>query len=533
MLITSVAAFFIYKVRQNDVAELRRILERATMETIRRYLTEPDRIGMTALHWASHGGETQTMLCLIADYSDQWDNTLNEDMSTLAGTVIGLPVIVDGEDYSQLTPIDILIKRGDNDIIKQIRERLPDKIDYMLCRGRSTVAPMHRAATSSGIETLQSLLHNTTFDQRRVLLNERNDQGWTSLHVACIKGDKKMMEYILQMLPTPSDRAKIIREADNDGKSPLHRLLDFHEDPSEQVSVVMEMLPSADRHLSTTQQDNNRWTLIHICAKYDCVSTMKLIMSELDSNEEEKWELMTLRDVEGQTALHIAASNKRAKTVIMILEYIGREKRAELLAQRDEADRTPLERVDDFSPLGKYMDFSTRIDCTPVHVAVMNDDTEFLNWIFDNTENADRLLRTFDRTGNNPLHTAVILNRLKVIGLLLEKAANVPEYILSKNEENVQNALHISARNNSLNILLSILRNVHVCGFQKQLIQEKTSDGLTCRDIARDANHHEVEGLLSGKINYSNTQVIFSLAELGNSLFKVISGVWSSVIFPN
>ncbi|KAI7745678.1 hypothetical protein M8C21_030418 [Ambrosia artemisiifolia] len=193
---------------------------------------------------------------------------------------------------------------------------------------------LYEASLTGDVEALNALLHQDQLILDRLSLNGFNE---TPLHIASMRGHHQFAIVLLTKKPrlavaldsqrrTPLHLAsangnlemvqKLVRAGgrdvcgfqDQDGLTPLH--LAAMNERLEVVKALVQVNPDVAKEIQA-----NGETILHMCVKYTCMESLKVLM-QLWSEEE----LAKITDHGGNTLLHAAAINKQTQ----ILNYLLR-----------------------------------------------------------------------------------------------------------------------------------------------------------------------------------------------------------------
>jgi ankyrin repeat protein len=296
------------------------------------------------------------------------------------------------------------------------------------------------------------------------VLSLRDLMGRTPLHHACLNGNKKAVDLLL-------DWDAPIEVAGNDGITPIHcavlsgsidilkKLVDkytrksiLHVDRNERhpihwaaiqgrIELVLMLRDDIDR------TDRYGWACIHLAVIYGHTHLLEKIIYHFSSH-------ITLRDGASRTPLHLAVGKKSLKAVKVLIEA------------------------------GAKADVKDKSGLTPLHMAV------------DQKDIADMLLvrgadiNEVDNEGRTPLYLAAMDGTLDVVALLIDKGARV-----ATRAEDGRTPLHmaLSRGQDGLEIAKKLLGSFSVV-FQRDLyVNASAVDGATPLHIA--AEHGPLEAV--------------------------------------
>lgn len=276
------------------------------------------------------------------------------------------------------------------------------------------------------IECVDAFLRNNA--SCKMISRERQ---WNVLHYFAERGsDRKVLDHLLDNPFNPENRADINGQ-DDDGETPLHKLLRRQEIPIELLEAFLA------RGSDVNIDDHNSERPLYEAASYGENAAIKVIIDRVtDVDDDNKW---------GRTALHVAAWAGQKETVKLLLEH-GAD-----VSRRDKHNRTPLL----FACLTYTSDISedssrqataellieeqiqrgasfheinacTKRGRTPLREAAGRGFTQVVSLILKQmtTENKEWINKRDERRGRSPLHSAATHARGDVIALLLEHGAD-------------------------------------------------------------------------------------------------------------
>ncbi|XP_072945261.1 uncharacterized protein [Epargyreus clarus] len=213
---------------------------------------------------------------------------------------------------------------------------------------------------------------------RRCGVNVQDDNGYTALHHACVRGHKEIVQLLLSVNASPC-------VVDKKGATPLH-LAAWQGDSD----VVGMLLAHNNPPVNIDQQTVNQETALLIAAQFGYVCVVaQLIARGAD---------VTIQNINQETALDLAAQYGRLETVLHLLRM------RPLLIQQYKL------------PCSRGRIFSS----TPLHRASKNGHKDVVGALL--AAGFDANILTLDGT---PLHEAACFGKASVVRLLLSKGADL------------------------------------------------------------------------------------------------------------
>ncbi|KAH6782955.1 hypothetical protein C2S52_007914 [Perilla frutescens var. hirtella] len=167
------------------------------------------------------------------------------------------------------TPLHVAAMLGHVDFVKEIIGRKPQLVNELNSQKSS---PLHLASAEGHVDVVRALL---SADQSTCLVRDKNEL--TPLHLAASKGRVEVMRVLLEAQP---DAARLTVYG---GES-----------------------------------------ILHLCVKRYQLEALKLVVEAVD----EPHELVNSRDVDGNTALHLAVADKQVETTKFLVSVGGVEMNA-------------------------------------------------------------------------------------------------------------------------------------------------------------------------------------------------------------
>ncbi|KAH6782952.1 hypothetical protein C2S52_007911 [Perilla frutescens var. hirtella] len=198
---------------------------------------------------------------------------------------------------------------------------------------------LFETATQGSISSLQQLLKEDTLILDRAVVNSFNE---TPLHVAAMLGHVDFVKEIIELKP------QLVNELNSQKSSPLHlasakghvdvvkallsadqgtclardrnELTPIHLAASKGRVEVMRVLLEAQPHAARLTVYGGE-SILHLCVKRYQLEALKLVVETVD----ETHELVNSKDVDGNTALHLAVADKQVETTKFLVSVGGVE----------------------------------------------------------------------------------------------------------------------------------------------------------------------------------------------------------------
>ena len=148
---------------------------------------------------------------------------------------------------------------------------------------------------------------------------ETGRDGFTSLHWAAVRGNFETLAYFLEHEGTPeSEKQKLTSQTDYWGRTALH-LAASHDKPE----AIEKILKWANRHPIEkklgAEADIKGRTALHLAAAWGRVKVIEALLSK---HQRSLWDIVTIHDNYGCTALHIAVDKRQDMAVEKIVDNV-------------------------------------------------------------------------------------------------------------------------------------------------------------------------------------------------------------------
>ncbi|XP_023315856.1 ankyrin-1-like [Trichogramma pretiosum] len=389
------------------------------------------------------------------------------------------PIQIDARDSDDNTPLHFALNGGHE-----------QKAEWLLRRGADInlanawgSTPLH--SISAGNKDHADLL-GTFFEisdelNRTVEVDARNKRGETPLHHAIRHGHKKVFELLLRRDANPN-------LADNDGWTALHTICIVADD-SGWAKMLFEI-----------SEENNRQVQIDVQCTHNCTPLhLALIKVELREVAElllRKGAATNLVDWKGSTPLHTVcrSDDDDQDLARMLIDISNEENNPVEVDARDKLGRTPLhlalaERncrvVEYLLKLGADPNLTDKNGFSPLHVISKDlyDDAELLELFFDASKEADRPVRVDvqDKKGRTPLQLAVANLSLDKVDVLLDRGADLSNFVFSSKSFFVERFRWVRAMDEKLSLASKIVAVVE--RLEKRGYELDRSDALNIMSL--------------------------------------------------
>ncbi|XP_031557765.1 uncharacterized protein LOC116294318 [Actinia tenebrosa] len=223
----------------------------------------------------------------------------------------------------QCTPLHVAAMNGNVDIVKILLQKGAN-VDAQDAQGK---APLHRAASLGWLEVIRVLTHN------KATLELKDEDGMTPLLCAILSGQvfavKLLVSLGADVMARDNDRRTSLHIATiNEHFLIMHVLLKGEKD-LQNIPDQLERIPlhyaasGEDTRIPTTLiehgsnchfKDRGQATPLHVAAEKGTLEHVELILKAAPCSIHE-------RDLHGNTALHLAALNRKRETCKILLRY--------------------------------------------------------------------------------------------------------------------------------------------------------------------------------------------------------------------
>ena len=344
---------------------------------------------------------------------------------------------------------------GDEEEILRLLGNQP-KLDFV-DQERSWTG-LHYATWKCYVEVVKMLIdpNRSTY---RESINHEDTLGQRVIHLAAERGNKEIIDLLLEAGANPSDRCK-------DKQTALHRAV-----WGCSKAVVQKLLEMVDPDIS----DSVGQTALHIATRKGYSSIISLLLGKATPS---------IPDLKGQTAMHLAAQHGQMEAVGLLLankvDINARDKHGHMplhlaAAEGNEGvvqllldngadekaqgwdQRTPLQLASEKGKemvvqllLGKGVDVETQDwhRQTPLHLASKEGRQEVVQLLLK--KGADT--NTLDSNKQTPLHLAVAEGHEEIVRQLLDSGAD-----FTTGDKNGQTPLHLASKKGEA--VVQLLRN--------------------------------------------------------------------------
>ena len=245
---------------------------------------------------------------------------------------------------------------------------------------------------------------------------------------------KKLEDHLIQQLNYSQTEAstlvyEVTSVVSEDKKSAL---LTAAKEAPHLVNVILQSVDPSERVRFMQIQVGGAVGLYKI-ARYHLETYRQILQSV--SSDDERLQLLQMKDSKGWTVLHGAAFNSATETVHVLLESVSEEMRYTLLRMEDNRKWTPIHRacwLGDSEVLEMMMRLITVemrykllqlpdvLGYTPLQLSALYDHTQHIRVIADSVSSQQliHLLRITDDEGRTPLQLAAELNQQAAVELL-------------------------------------------------------------------------------------------------------------------
>lgn len=355
--------------------------------------------------------------------------------------------------YNQLSVLKLLVDNG-ADINARDEEGLTP-LHYAARYKREGKKPKHEdeegeeAAANGAMkssETTEDLANQSSvihfLIKRGADINERDTYGQTALHYAAMRGNEVAVKELL------SYKNLRIEATDKQGMTALHMASSHRH-----AGIVMLLI---DNGASLRCKDEENTTPLHAaCAEGNIQIVKKLFKAAARSAG--GWvtiqEMVTDKDIDGNTCLHLAVENGHYEVVKLCLE-----KRADVNTPNN-IYMYPLHLAavnGDLRIVRLLVEHNARIDAlnneqaTPLHKAAQYNHVQVVEFLVDREADIERR----DEENYTPLLLASVYGRSPTVDLLIQKEADI-----SAVDKNDKTAVFLAAEENQLNALETLLKH--------------------------------------------------------------------------
>ncbi|XP_063405743.1 serine/threonine-protein phosphatase 6 regulatory ankyrin repeat subunit C-like [Mytilus trossulus] len=248
--------------------------------------TIKDKYGWSVLHTASVNGHTEVVKLLIDDGLDVNDTTQ-----------IGC------------TPLLLACQNGHYDIVKHLLDLNGDTLNSCVdttIKDEYGWSVLHEACFQGHTNMVRLLI------TANVKINDKTKYGSTPLYLACQNGHYETVNFLLDLNDKKSNNLVDTTVNYDDGRSVLHTAcFNGH---TEVVKLLIEI------GLNVNDRQKNGFTPLYLACLKGHYETVKYLL-DLNGDKLNSRVDTTLKDTQGNSALHAAFSNQHTDVVQLLTEY--------------------------------------------------------------------------------------------------------------------------------------------------------------------------------------------------------------------
>ncbi|CBY41836.1 unnamed protein product, partial [Oikopleura dioica] len=304
------------------------------------------------------------------------------------------------DPISHETPVFLAAKNNKPKIIKYLSARARDLLEV---RDKDGWTPLMIAADQGHFEATDVLLELGA----DLTAKDKNDRN--CIFIAAKESNYKYLRHILNK--NKSISSTLVNERDTYHNSPCHECCHINQNtkPAERLKTLQCL---TDFGAKVDHKNDEEKTALHIAAENGQITLIEYL-TRFDNKLLQDW------DEEGNTALHLAAYNRRGKTVGVLL-HKG--------IQVDEVNSKGWTALDAAAAVGHLpsarillehdapIDSADKSNVTPLHLASMNGHLEVAKFLVD--QGAD--VKNVDSEGRNALDYAIDYYHEDIVTMFLE-----------------------------------------------------------------------------------------------------------------
>lgn len=281
------------------------------------------------------------------------------------------------------------------------------------------------AILRDNLGTVKKLLHRCP-----TLINVRNEEGKTPLHIACSNGSNKITLYLL-------DQGADINAKDNLGERPIHKAV------TGEYERTLRLLLKKGANINA--KDNYGETPLH---KASCLGHLNILKLLIENGAD-----INTMDDSGETPIYKACYFREEQTLKLLIKA-----GADVDTKSAFANKNPIHKaISSGNPRlvkilidsGADLNFPDDDGNTPIHQAILREtpyyaDENLSNEMIIITEMLiakGTALNTPNKDGYSPLHCAIILNKNNIALKLLSRGAGP-----NSTDKEGRTPLHIAAK---------------------------------------------------------------------------------------
>lgn len=384
-----------YAARWGNVEECKVMLDKGRKLQNKINLELKDKDGMTPLHHACHHKCSKT---------NEQPNMQQGEISnyhTIASLLMLSQADIQAKDKMGNTPLHLAADEGCLEITKDLLDTAADARIHQLLLG---------AKNNEGDTALNIAVRRNHYEVTRHILTKGTDE----IGVANNNGDMPLHNCNhVGIFKTLIENSADVNAANKDGSTPLHVAAQDNRLP------ILAELEKMKDDVSFNCEDNNCRTPLHIAAQHGCSAVVYRMLKNKAFNK-------SAQDIEGKTALYLAAENNHEK----VLEAMF-DKEGPMLNYIEESDNSKQQ--------------------TPLHIAAKNGHVDVVKILIQNGAQ----VRAKHHGGKTPLHLACQYGRFVVVKELIGyESASIHD-----TDDRMNTPLHLAAFWGNFGIVQYLINN--------------------------------------------------------------------------
>ena len=381
-----------------------------------------DHDGLSPVHYAAWSGSTSVLGYIISHYN----------LNANDPDYIGLTPLVYSCLSGSINSVQYLINNHNSD---------PNITD------NNGMTPLHHSCHNGHIDITQYLIEVQHCD-----INKTDNEGCTLVHHAAWSGNFDLVQYLI------TEQGLSPTAVDKNGRTVLH-----YASLSLNLPLVKKIITIYQ--LDPHQADSNGLLSIHYGAHSGDILLLELYVKTYKCN-------VSVTDNDGWNIVHYSSSQHHSHFIKHIVNQYPELRTVHVLVEKGHLN------VLKFLIDNNYCDpnVTDHQDRTPLHVAVVADQFEILEYLLESKSKA--CINVQDNDGDTPLHLACDRGQQKMVSLLSSAYLSTNINLLVTNKKG-QTPLHLAAVAGHKDSAEDLLHEVTGCSTYQDLLMARDNEGCT------------------------------------------------------
>ena len=391
--------------------------------------------GASPLHWAAWSGSTSVLGYIISHYN------LNTN----------------DPDYTGRTPLVYSCRSGS---INSVQYLINNHNSDPNITDNNGMTPLHHSCRNGHIDITQYLIEVQHCD-----INKTDNEGRTLVHHAAWSGSFDLVQYLI------TEQGLSPTAVNKNGRTALH-----YASLSLNLPLVKELIITYQ--LDPHQADSNGRLPIHYAAQSGDILLLELYVKTYKCS-------VSVTNNNGWNIVHYSSSRGRTHFIKYIVNQYPELRAVHILVE--EGQLNVLKYLIDNNYCNPNV--TDHQDRTPLHVAVVADQFEILEYLLESKSKA--CINVQDKDGDTSLHLACDRGQQKMVSLLSSAYLSTNINLLVTNKKG-QTPLHLAAAAGHKDSAEALLHEVTSRSTHQDLLTARDNEGCTVFHTACSNGHLDV-----------------------------------------